>query len=136
MSDATESDADGIVPPARRRGAVSFLGVVSLGNVLILLGMLGTGMLGIYTVGGQVQHLNDSVDHLGDQIRHETELRVQAQGALQQQYANDKTSMQQQFSTLQRQESADIAAVNNSITSLHADVRTLLQFNPRDGRAH
>jgi len=92
----------------KKEPLVTFTGAVSLGNVLILLGMVGTGMVGIYTVGGQLRGVQDA-------IAHETDLRLQAQGSLADKVAD-----------YQRQEARDISTINQSIMVIHDDIRTLV----------
>lgn len=108
-------DPEGALPEgAKKRGAVSFLSVISLGNVLILIGMMLTGVAGIYTVGSQVQRLEDSIDRIGEQVRHETELRVA-----------DKNTADERYRGIQQQEITDIGTINRSLISLRDDIRAL-----------
>ena len=109
----------GAEPEAKERGPlVSFLNVVSLGNILIFLGMVGTGMLGIYEVGGQVQRLQDSVQH-------EADLRLGSE--------HDLTN---QITAIGQQETRDMSSVNQAIVAVRDDVRTLMRINPRNRDGH
>lgn len=110
-------DDPGAEPAAETRGPlVSFLNVVSLGNVLIFLGMVGTGMLGIYEVGGQVQKLQDAISH-------EADMR-----------SNSEQNLTNQIASLSTQENRDMLNMNNAIVAVRDDVRSLMQLNPSAGR--
>ena len=82
---------------------------MSLGNVLILLGMIGTGIIGIYRVGGQVQLLTDA-------IARETDLRVQGESRI-----ND------QVHGLREQQARDANDFKQAMTQVHDDVQMLVK---------
>lgn len=94
---------------AKREPLVSFNGSVSLGNVLILLGMIGTGMVGLYTIGTQVKGVQDA-------IAHETDLR-----------GIGEKNVSEKLADVQQQEARDIAGINQSLISVRDDIRTLVQ---------
>lgn len=100
-------DEDGVVTVKTSRG-VNFSGVVSLGNVLIIVGMVSTGTVGIYTIGAEVRGLQD-------QIVHETEMRNSAVHEL-----------AQKVDGLAIQESRDIQAIQQSLSDVREDVRSLV----------
>lgn len=89
------------------RGGVQFLGIVSLGNLLILAGMVCTGLLGIYEVGGIVQHMQDALS----------------------QEISDRTAsikaLSDQIAGLSKQEDRDISTVTAALTDIKQDVRLL-----------
>lgn len=109
VNDETIGAEDG----ASREPLVSFSRSVSLGNVLILLGMVGTGMIGIYTVGTQVKGVQDA-------ILHETDMRV----------SGEKT-VADKLGDVQRQEAKDINSINLSIQDIRNNVWTLVQTSDR-----
>jgi hypothetical protein len=123
-------DQDGfrvLTPPDKGGGGFSYLGVVSLGNLLILAGMLGTGMLGIYTVGGSVQKLQDAIEHEAvmreDATRNLNQLMANNQAALTAQIGVTQQSMSHDMSLLQSQENNDIRGLNNVMSDLRNDLR-------------
>lgn len=99
-----------------REPLVSFNGTISLGNVLILLGMVGTGMVGLYTIGGQVRGVQEA-------IAHETEMRT----------VGEKTTADR-LADVQRQEAHDISSINSSIADIRNNIWTLVQASTSDGR--
>lgn len=108
-------------------GTVSFLREISLGNVLIFAGMVGTGMLGIYTVGGNVQKVQDAVEAVNTAVVHETQMRTQAEAELQRQFTTSERERTEQIAALQRQETSDVANIAGNLRDLKTDMRALLQ---------
>lgn len=112
VNDETVGAEDG----GSREPLVSFSGSISLGNVLILLGMIGTGMIGIFTVGSQLRGVQDAIGH-------ESELRV----------VGERT-VAERLADAQSMEAHDISMMNQSISGIRDDIRTLVSANP--GVAH
>lgn len=106
------------VSALKRKRGVSFLSVISLGNILGLAGMIGTGFLAIYTVGGMIQHYEDAQAH-------ETEMRVAAEAAIAQQLSSNAS-----------QEARDIATLTAVLQDMRADFRALLQANTPQPEPH
>lgn len=103
MSD-NAAESVGAPPTDTRSRAVSFQGVISLGNILILVGMIGTGAVGIFTVGGSVQRLQD-------QVQHEAELRELGEHSL----GDRLVSMQQK-------EAGDVQNINQNLSVVREDM--------------
>jgi hypothetical protein len=99
-----------------KRPVVSFLSVISLGNILAVLSLIGTGLFGIYTIGGEVQRVQDAVTH-------EADMRGEAERSLNEKLANTAA-----------QEARDVQATALSLGDLKADVRALVQASTPPGR--
>lgn len=112
-----------------RSGGV-YRNVVSLGNVLILLGMVGTGSVGIFTVGGSVQKLQDAIEH-ETAVRQDSEQHMQQQIQTYQQQVNAQLAATQQtmahdLASAQQQEANDIRSINATLGDVRQDLRTLM----------
>lgn len=130
MSDNETGDSDGGAAPGKGRMA-DYRNVVSLGNILILVGMMGTGGLGIYTVGGSVQKLQDAIEH-EVVVRQDGQKNLQDQFSNYQQTVNQQIASQQQIwahdlASLQQQEVNDIRSLNTTLGDVRTDLRTLMQ---------
>jgi len=90
------------------RGPVVFSGLITLGNLLIMMGMFVTGATGIYVVGGHVQKLEDA-------IQHEAEIRTLTIAQL-----------GEKVDALAKQESADIKTMSSTLSDIRADFRAAL----------
>lgn len=125
MGSVTMSDSDSDSPPPGKRdkALASFLGI-SVGNILIFLGMLGTGLLGIYQVGGEVRGLQDAVTH-------EQEQRANTERELTSQISNVQREASNSVLALQRQETTDVGNINSNIQDMRNDMRTLMQASGR-----
>lgn len=100
---------------------------VSLGNILIMLGMVGTGAIGIYTVGGSVQRLQDAIEQQAVALRTEAELRTRGEADWKQAIANVEREQAATVANLQRQEAADVGSINRSLGDMKNDLRIILQ---------
>jgi hypothetical protein len=94
-----------------KRPLVSFLSVISLGNLLIVAGMVGTGIIGIYTVGGSVQKLQDAQEH-------EIAMRV-----------SSEANITRQITDAAAQEQRDVSAISKTLDEIRGDFRSLVQAN-------
>jgi hypothetical protein len=110
---------------------VSFSPTISVGTILVLVGMLAAGLTTVFTVGGQTRGLQD-------QVTHETEMRTLSQSnlaeqlsAVQKQSSQDVLRLQKQMAdsvlSLQQTEQRDVASIDQNVRDLHNDVRTLMQ---------
>lgn len=113
------------VNPTGRWGV--FRGEISLGNLLIVAGMIGTGVVGIYTVGGNVQRLQDSIEQVQLALTHETQLRTQSEAEFQRQFTASDREHTEQIAALVRQEASDVANVSQTLRDVRTDLRALLQ---------
>ena len=82
---------------------------ISLGNILIVAGMVVSLAIGLFTIGGSVQRLQDA-------ITHEAEMRVEAEKGLAKDMANSGQT-----------EARDVQQINSSLTDLKTDMRALVQ---------
>lgn len=105
---------------SKRKLPVSFLSVVSLGNILILAGMIGTGAAGIYTVGGQMQKLQDAQEH-------ETDMRVIGENNITRQLATNAEQATHDQAAAAAQEARDIAQLTQVLQEMKSDFRAVLQ---------
>lgn len=91
---------------------VNFSGTVTLGNVLIMLGMLAGGGSTIFVIGTAVQRLQDS-------ILSETEIRSQS-----------VLAVSGKIDALTQQETRDVSDIKLTMSDMRADLRSLLMINP------
>ncbi len=108
MVDETEN-ASPAGPPVR---APVFQGIVTLGNILIMLGMLAGGVTTVFVVGGAVQKIEDAVVH-------EADMRTQT-----------VKELGTKIDTLTTQETRDVADIKLTISDLRADLRQLVTVSP------
>jgi hypothetical protein len=106
--------------PETKKPLVAFNGVISLGNLLIVAGMVSTGIAGIYTVGGQVQQLRDAQTH-------ETEMRVMGEQTITAQLTTNATSASRDVANLSAQEARDVSAIGVALQEIKSDFRSLVQ---------
>lgn len=131
MVDNTD-DAGGEAPAKTNRWWAVFRGEISLGNLLILAGMVSTGAVAIYTVGGSVQRLQDALEQQGILLHHETEMRQLGEKEHDQQITALDRSFTSTITTLAAREGSDIAGINSSIQDLRTDLRTLVNRHKID----
>jgi uncharacterized membrane protein len=96
---------------------ISFHNVVSLGNLLIIVSMLASGIITLFVVGRQVQGVLDDVERLHMEIVQETNMRLQSEKAIDAQIAG-----------IVLQENRDMEAINATLQDMRADYRTLLSL--------
>lgn len=92
--------------------SIRFSGNVSLGNLLIMLGMLAGGGSTIFVLGSSVQHVQDA-------IVSETEIRTQS-----------VRELASKIDSLAQQETRDIADIKLTMSDVRADLRSLVTINP------
>jgi hypothetical protein len=97
---------------------INFHNVISMGNILIILSMLG-GALGVLVlITREVQAVIDENQMLHQEIVHETELRVEGE-----------RSVVNQIVALSTQETHDVESINRTLQDMRDDYRELLRVN-------
>lgn len=100
-----EDDDDDKAP--FRRGV--FQPIISLGNILTFLGIIGSCGVALVIIGQQVQRLEDA-------IVHEADMRVESERSI-----GEKAAL------VAAQEGRDVAAINAALGDLKSDMRALIQ---------
>jgi hypothetical protein len=124
-------DGEEAEPNGTKVLGLSFSPTISVGTLIVLIGMLGGGLTVVFTVGGQTRGLQD-------QVTHETEMRTLSQSNLAEQLGNvqkqssaDLLRLQKSLADsvlmLQSNEQRDVASIDQNVRDLHNDVRTLMQ---------
>jgi hypothetical protein len=103
------SDDPGEVPAEQHKPFISFHPVISLGNLLIIAGMVSSLAIALFTMGGSMQRLQDA-------ITHEAELRV-----------DSEKNIADKIADSQRTEARDVQAIGQSLTDLKTDMRELVK---------
>lgn len=107
----TAATAVAIEDPARSKNGMTFQGMVTLGQIILLLpllGLLGTATVTLFRTGAWVQQLEDA-------IAKESEARAMAQGNLE--HRVDSVALQQ---------SRDISVLNARLAEMGQDIRLLV----------
>jgi hypothetical protein len=86
-----------------------FQPIISLGNILTFVGIIGSCGVALIIIGEQVQRLEDAVTH-------EAEMRVETERGIADKAAN-----------VAAQEARDVAAINSALGDLKSDMRALIQ---------
>lgn len=109
-------DDDDPSPLAMRSGM--FQPIISLGNILTAICMVGSCAVGLVIVGQQIQRLEDA-------ILHEAEMRVTTEAAIAEKAAN-----------VAAQEARDVSAINAALADLKGDMRALIQASTPQPEPH
>lgn len=107
--DATAVATDG--PGVRSKNGMTFQGMVTLGQIILLvplLGLLGTATVTLFRTGAWVQQLEDA-------IAKESEARAMAQG-----------NLEHRVDTVALQQSHDINILNARLAEMGQDIRLLV----------
>jgi hypothetical protein len=106
-----------------------FQPVVSLGNLLIILSMVGAVAATLIVTGREIQGLMDQIAQEHGDLVHETEMRVMGEKNESDARLNSERAIVNQITTMATQENRDVQAINSTLQDMRNDYRELLRVS-------